>query len=66
VIVPVNELASPRAGWFEWGASVLASKSSWLTGNKVDFKKTDFVHIPTLKVSSFIRIYFKFILGTSK
>jgi len=51
IIVPGDELSTPRKGWLEWGSSLL-SKSSWLTGAKIDFKKTDFVHIPTLKAQA--------------
>ncbi|KAI6242730.1 hypothetical protein M3Y99_00179300 [Aphelenchoides fujianensis] len=51
VIVPADELSSPRQGWLQWGASFLA-KSSWLTGAKVDFHKVQFVHVPTLKAQA--------------
>ncbi|KAI6196953.1 hypothetical protein M3Y94_01168300 [Aphelenchoides besseyi] len=51
VIVPSDELSSPRQSWLSWGASLIA-KSSWLTGAKVDFQKTQFVHMPTLKAQA--------------
>ncbi|KAI6188331.1 hypothetical protein M3Y98_00343300 [Aphelenchoides besseyi] len=38
VIVPADELSSPRQSWLSWGASWIA-KSSWLTGAKAQAKE---------------------------
>ncbi|KAI6184030.1 hypothetical protein M3Y97_00552400 [Aphelenchoides bicaudatus] len=48
IIVPANELPSPRQGWFKW----IASKSSWLLGAALDVQKTEFIHLPTLKAQA--------------
>lgn len=49
-IVPADELCSPRQSWFSWGSSLV--KSSFLIGQKVDFKSVKLIHVPTLKIQA--------------